>query len=359
MALKLRRLAAILAPLLVVGVAAGGCGGGGSSTASGGSASGGSDDASGARIAFSITSLTDPYRVITNQLVQRYAKEARFDLLPTVDAQGDSAKQITDFSTILGQGVKGIVTIVQDSKAIKPALDQAAAKKVPVVALDQGPDTGKVTMVVTTSSIQMGQQACQILGKQLNGKGKVLELQGALSGAVGRDRSKGFNACMKSSYPGISVVSKPTEWIQEKATTAAQTVLSTDHAVNGIFLASDSAMLPGVLTVLRRLGRLKPVGTAGHVPMATIDGSPFSLEQVRQGYVDGVIAQPLPGYAKYAMYYLENAIAGKTFKPGPTDHGSQIVSAPGGNLADVLKTTIVTKANASDPALWGNEQTEK
>jgi len=329
-----------------------GCGDDESSSAS----QSGGGEADGAKIAFSITSLTDPYRVITNQLVQRYAKEEGFELLPTVDANSDPAKQITDFSTVLGQGVDGIVTIVQDSKAIKPALDQAEAKDVPVVALDQGPDAGKVTMVVTTSSIEMGQQACAILGEQLKGTGKILELQGALSGAVGRDRSKGFNECIKAKYPDIAVVSKPTEWMQDKATNAAQTVLSTDPDVNAIFLASDSAMLPGVLTVLERLGRLKPVGEDGHIPMATIDGSPFALEQVRKGYVDGAISQPLPGYAKYAMKYLKAAIAGEPIEEGPTDHDSEVVPTTAGNLADVLKTTIVTKENASDPELWGNQE---
>ncbi|HEY8584059.1 MAG TPA: hypothetical protein VIL49_13985, partial [Capillimicrobium sp.] len=91
---------------LAGGAAACGSDDGGSSGSSGGSA----EDA---QIAFSITSLTDPYRVITNQLVQQYAKEAGLDLLPTVDAQSDPAKQITDFSTVIGQGVDGIVTIVQ------------------------------------------------------------------------------------------------------------------------------------------------------------------------------------------------------------------------------------------------------
>jgi ABC-type sugar transport system substrate-binding protein len=342
-----------------VGLLAAGCGSGDDSSSTSTAAADGGSSGGGEKIAFSITSLTDPYRVITNQLVQRYAGEEGFDLLPTIDANSDPAKQITDFSTAIGQGVKGIVTIVQDSKAIKPALDQAEAKGVPVVALDQGPDDGKVTMVVTTSSIQMGEQACEILGERLRGTGKVLELQGALSGAVGRDRSIGFNRCIEDRYPDIDVVSKPTEWMQERATDAAQTVLSTDKDVNAIFLASDSAMLPGVLTVLRRADRLKPVGEDGHIPMATIDGSPFSLEQVRAGYVDGAISQPLPGYARYAMKYLRGAIAGEEFRVGPTDHDSEIVRVAGGNLADVLRTTIVTKDNASDTELWGNQESTK
>jgi len=182
----------------------------------------------------------------------------------------------------------------------------------------------------------------------------VLELQGDLGGVVAQERSKGFNDCIRQRFPGIKVISKPTQWKQDVATNAAQAVLSTNKSVTGVYLASDAAMLPGVVTVMKRLGRLQPAGSPGHLTLATIDGSPFALQQVRKGFVDAVVSQPLPGYAKWAMYYLREAFAGKTFAPGPTSHGSTIVRL-GENLADVLATTVVTKANVDDPGLWGNQ----
>lgn len=342
--------------LAAAAAASAGCGSSSSSddgaaTASSGSAKSAS---AGAKIGYSATFLTDPYQVVLVKNLQSQANSDDLDLLQPTDANNDPGKQITDFQTLLGQGVKGIVTIALNSKAIKPALDRAAAKKVPVVVVDQAPDAGKATMIVKGDTLLMGKQVCDAMGEQLGGKGTVLELQGDLGGVVAQERSKGFNDCIKTTYPGIKVISRPTEWKQDKATTAAQTVLSTNKAVNGVFLASDAAMLPGVVTVLKRLGRLKPAGTSGHVALDTIDGSPFAIKQVKAGVVDAVVSQPLPGYAKWAMYYMQQAIQGKTFKPGPTDHDSEIVTL-GENLADVLKTTVVTKANADDTSLWGNQ----
>jgi ABC-type sugar transport system substrate-binding protein len=324
------------------------------STASCGGRKISNDGSGGKRVAYSATSLGDAYRVVLANQVRSAAKSQHLNLLPTTDANNDPAKQITDVTTMLGQGVGGILMVVLDSKAIKPALDRAAAKKVPVVAIDQGPTAGKVAITVRGDTLLMGRQACEQLGERMNGKGAVLELQGALDGIGGQERSKGFNDCMKSKYPQITVVSKPTEWLQEKATTAAQTVLSTDRRVNGIYLASDSAMLPGVIEVLKRLGRLAPVGTGKHVPLVTVDGSPYGLNAVRAGHVDAVISQPLDGYAKWAAHYLARAMAGETFKPGPTDHDSTIVRE-GVNVADVLKAPIVTKQNVDQPNLWGNQ----
>ncbi len=316
--------------------------------------SGGEQSSAGAKVGYSATSLGDAYRVILAKQAEIGAKAEGLDLQPPTDANNDPAKQITDVTTMLGQGIEGVMMVVLDSKAIKPALDRAEARGVPVVAIDQGPVDGKVAMTVRGDSVLMGQQSCEMLGEQLDGKGKVLELQGALDGLVGRERSEGFNACMKEKFPGITVVSKPTTWLQEKATTATQTVLSTDKDVNGLFLASDAAMLPGVIKVLERLDRLKPAGEPGHLPLVTIDGSPYALEQVRKGYVDGLVSQPLSDYARWAAHYMKRALSGESFEPGETDHDSTIVEE-NGNLSDVLPTPTVTKENVDDDALWGNQ----
>ncbi|SHK09183.1 monosaccharide ABC transporter substrate-binding protein, CUT2 family [Pseudonocardia thermophila] len=344
MSRSVRALLAVAAAAAMLGTAAG-CGGPADA--------GGADDGR-KRVAYSSTSISDQYRVTFVRLLNEAAAARNFEMLPLTDANNDPAKQITDVTTLLGQGVDGIFIVVLDSKAIKPALDRAEAAGVPVVAVDQGPTAGKVAITVRGDSVLEGRQGCEALGEAMGGKGKVLELQGDLAGAIGVQRSKGFNDCMAEEYPDITVVSRPTQWAQEKATTATQTVLSTDPDVNGIFLASDSAMLPGVIEVLSRLGRLVPAGQEGHVPIVSIDGSPFGLEQVRAGYVDAVMAARLGDYATLSAEYLERAMNGETFDLGPTDHNSTIVQ-DGENIADILVATPVTKANVDDPTLWGNQ----
>ena len=55
------------------------------------------------------------------------------------------------------------------------------------------------------------------------------------------------------------------------------------------------------------------------------------------------MAQPLLDYIKYGVHYLTQAIAGKKFKVGKTDHNSTI-SRYHGNLVDLLPTPVATKA---------------
>ena len=72
------------------------------------------------------------------------------------------------------------------------------------------------------------------------------------------------------------------------------------------------------------------MGEAGHIIIVSNDGIPQEFDAIRKGEADATVSQPADLYAKYGLMYLKQAIEGKTFAPGPTDHDSTIVEvAPG------------------------------
>ncbi len=164
----------------------------------------------------------------------------------------------------------------------------------------------------------------------------------------------GFNDCMKEKFPKVEIIERPTNWKADKATSAAQTVVTTTPDLKAIYMQSDSVMLAGVLNVLKSADKLTKVGEPNHIFLASVDGTPYAMEQIRDGYLDVAVAQPLDLYAKYGAFYAKAALEGKSFKAGPTDHNSEIVPV-GDNLMDYLPAAVVTKENASDPTLWGNQ----
>src|SRR5689334_12651855 len=89
--------------------------------------------------------------------------------LKTTNSQNEVAKLAANVQTFMSQGVKGIVMAPQDTAAIAPALDQLAAKKIPVVTVDTRPDSGSVAMVVRADNRAYGTKACQFLGAKLAG----------------------------------------------------------------------------------------------------------------------------------------------------------------------------------------------
>lgn len=332
--------AAVTAAALMVS----GCGSSSSAT----SASG----VKAANVGYSTKFLKDPFQVA---IYSRFSADAKAQgvSVNVADANSDPAKQVTDIRTMIDGGANGIVAVPVDGAAIVPAIDYAKQRKVPVVTVDDAPAGGGAYIVVRADNVGMGETACMEMGRLQHGKGKVLELQGALSSTNGRDRADGFESCMKKSFPGIQVISRPTDWDSQKAADAAQTMLTATPDLGGIFLHSDADMLDGVLGVMKNLHKNAKTGAAGHINLVTIDGSKGSLQGVRDGYVDAVVSQPADSYAKYALQYLRDAIAGKAVTPGPTDHNSKIIPFKG-SLEDALAAPLVTKANVNDTSLWGN-----
>jgi ABC-type sugar transport system substrate-binding protein len=315
-------------------------------------ASTGAGKAGPTTIGYSAPFLMAQFEVVLQDQTVADAKAAGLNVLSPTNADQDSGKQITDIQNLLGAGAKGLIVVANDSKAIIPALNFAAAQKVPVVSIDIGPDGGKVYAIVRTDNVGMGRIACADMAKAIGDSGKVLSLQGSFASINGRQRSEGFHDCMVKEHPKITLIERPTDWDATKQAAALQTVLGADPDLKGIFQQSDYA-LSATLNVLKQAGRNAKVGQPGHIYDISIDAGPQSLDLVRSGDLDAEISQPLDGYAKYGVKYLVDALAGKELALGESDHGSEVVEF-NGNKMDLLPAVLVTKANVNDKSLWGN-----
>jgi ribose transport system substrate-binding protein len=315
-------------------------------------ASGGAQAADAGKIGLGLPLLTSPFWQSYNNYLPKYAKEMGLDILAPVNSNGDPAQQITDMNNLLNLGAKGIAVGPLDSAAISRALDAAAAKNVPVVAVDVAPTQGKVAMVVRADNRAYGDKACKYIGEHVK-SGKVVQIMGDLASVNGRDRSEAFRACMKN-YPGLSVLEIPAAWKGDVAATALDSLLTANPDVKAIYMQAGGVYLSPTLQTLRRKQMLFPAGDAKHVVIVSNDGIPQEFEAIRRGDIDATISQPADAYAKYGLFYIKAALAGQTFKPGPTDHGSNIVQLAPGMLEDQLPAPLVTKANVDDKALWGN-----
>ncbi|MEV4560702.1 sugar ABC transporter substrate-binding protein [Kitasatospora sp. NPDC049285] len=287
------------------------------------------------------------------QYIKQDTAAAGTNTLPISNSQNDVTKLVANVQVFQNTGAKAVVMAPQDTGAIASTLDALSAKKIPVVSVDTRPDKGNVYMVVRADNRAYGTKACEFLGKQLGGKGKVAELQGALSSINGRDRSEAFAACMKEQFPGIQVIELATDWKGDVASAKLQTTLAANPDLGGIYMQAGGVFLQPTLALLQQKGLLKPAGQPGHIAIISNDGIPQEFDAIRKGDIDATVSQPADLYAKYALFYAQAAADGKTFQPGATDHQSTIIQLPNG-LEDQLSAPLVTKDNVDDKALWGN-----
>jgi len=297
--------------------------------------------------------LTSPFWQSYNDYVPKMAKSQGVDALKTVNSNSDPSQQITDINNQLNQGVKGLVVAPLDSAAIAAGLDQAERKGVPVVAVDVAPEKGKVAMVVRADNVAYGEKACEYLGKQIS-SGKVVQIMGDLASVNGRERSEAFRTCVQKNYPKLKVLEIPAKWESDTAASKLDTLLNANPDIKGIYMQAGGVYLAPTLQTLKSKGMLKTTGQAGHITIVSNDGIPQEFDAIRKGQIDATVSQPADAYAQYGMYYIKAAMEGKTFKPGPTDHDSEIVKLPSGILEDQLPAPLVTKDNVDDSKLWGN-----
>lgn len=285
---------------------------------------------------------------------KKFADQYKAQLIGPVVANGDAGKQLTDIRTLIAQGAQALIVNPVDSDAIQPALDFAASKGIPVVSVDVAPTKGKVFTIVRANNELYGQEACKYIGTHVK-SGSVAQLQGDLASLNGRDRSTAFSACMKSTYPNLKVIDYPTKWNSATATNAASTALSSVKDLGAIY-AQWSGPVSGILQAEKATGHYAPAGDPKHVALVSNDGVPFELKDIRDGIMDATISQPADQYAQYSVMYARQALEGKTYKEGDsTGHDSGNFVTVFGNLEDPIKAPLVTKDNAADAKLWGNQ----
>ncbi|MFG6279942.1 sugar ABC transporter substrate-binding protein [Microbacterium sp. 5K110] len=298
---------------------------------------------------------TDPFQNAENVgSMERFA-ELGYATIPATNADRDAAQQITDIQTLINKGAKGLVISVGDADAIVPAIEYANDSSVPIVAIDEAPASGKIAMIVRADNVKMGELACEEMGKRVAADAVVITLDGDPVTSNGRDRTNGFNDCMKQKYPNVKLVNVATEWDPAKAAAGIETALNQYGNVAGIYNQSDATFFPTILDTLKSAGKLVAAGQPGHIVQVSVDASPMAMTAIRDGWLDAAVAQPMTDYIDYGVDYLTRAIKGETFKAGNTDHGS-VIEERNGNLVDLLPTPVVTKDNVEDPNLWGNKQ---
>ncbi len=315
---------------------------------------GGSGTASGGKVGIDFPRADSDFWNSYSKYVPQMAGELKVELMNPTNSQNDVAKLVANTQALVSQGAKVIVMAPQDTGAIASTLQQLENKKIPVVSVDTRPDKGKVYMVVRADNKAYGTKACEFLGEKLGGKGKVVQLMGALSSINGRDRAEAFRECMKTKFPGITVFDEPTEWEGSKAASMLQTRLEQNPDIKGVYMHAGGVHLAPTLQVLKAKGLLVQPDDPKHVFVVSNDGIPQEFDAIRKGEIDATVSQPADLYAKYALFYAKAAAEGTTFQPGPTDHDSTIISLPNG-LEDQLPAPLVTKDNVDDQNLWGNQ----
>jgi ribose transport system substrate-binding protein len=296
---------------------------------------------------------------------EKKAAEARgWKVLQPADAANSQATQLTQINDLLTQKIDVLDLHQCTADGVVPAINKATQQGVVVFTPDQLAASGKVAIAATVDNKAAAAQACQQLVKQLGGSSttaKIIQLQGDIGSAAGKERTEGFEACMKQAAPNVKILTVPTKWDAAAGATGAKTLLNANPDVKAIFMQSDIVFSTALIQTLKSMNKLKPAGQGGHIALFGIDGGSEMLGFIRDGSADFTVSQPLTQYGPVALPFVQKALDGNLDQVQPNtksdlegSKGMDLKTVPTG-LMVVVPATLVTKDNVDSKDLWANQ----
>ena len=240
------------------------------------------------------------------------------------NANDNPVSQNDAIENYIQQGVKGILVDAIDVNGIMPAIKEAAAAKIPVIAIDAvlpaGPQAAQVGVDNLEGGEIIGKYSVDYVAKSMGGKAR-LGIVGALNSAVQNQRQKVFEEAIKSN-PGITVADVVDgQNVQDTAMTAAENLMTSNPDLTAIYTTGKPALL-GAIAAVENQGRQKDIKVFGW------DLTSKAISGIDVGYVEAVLQQDPKKMGEEAVKALNALTSGKTV--------SKTIMVP---------ATVVTKAN--------------
>ncbi|HDZ1551434.1 TPA: substrate-binding domain-containing protein [Klebsiella pneumoniae] len=260
---------------------------------------------------------------LMNKGAQDAAKASGKDLV-IFNSNDNPVAQNDAIENYIQQGVKGILVAAIDVNGIMPAVKEAAAANIPVIAIDAvlpaGPQAAQVGVDNIEGGRIIGQYFVDYVQKEMGGQAR-LGIVGALNSAIQNQRQKGFEETLKSN-PKITIANVVDgQNVQDKAMTAAENLITGNPDLTAIYATGEPALL-GAIAAVENQGRRKDIKVFGW------DLTAKAISGIDGGYVTAVLQQDPEKMGAEALNALNSITSGKTVPK-----------------TILVPATVVTKAN--------------
>jgi ribose transport system substrate-binding protein len=325
---KSLRMSGVMLLTLVVALATS-CGG----ALTGGGGGGGGEE--NKKVAALLYSQGFEFMVALGQGIKDEAERQGVEVV-VLDAQQDSANQVSQIEDQIAAGVDGIILSPNNSEELVPGVERINEAGIPVVTVDSIVAGGEVNSVVAYDNVAAGKMGAEHLAKLMNEQGTVLEFEGAQGAFHAIRRGDGFKQGMEP-FPNIEVISRDSQWTADRALSITADVLTANDDINGIFSHNDE-MVRGIVSGLEQTNKAAKVGEEGHIPLVGVDGTPLALDRIRNGTQDATVDQDA---------FVMGALSMETMM--------KILNGEDVPKEQLTEPKMITKDNVDDPELWGNK----
>ncbi len=253
------------------------------------------------KIGLVISTLNNPFFVTLREGVEAKADELGYELV-VLDSQDESSKEISNVEDVLEQGIDVLLINPVDSDAVANAIKLANKKDIPVITLDRSATDGDVATHIASDNVAGGKMAAEFIIEKLEGKGKVVQLQGIPGASAARDRGKGFEEAIKDSDIEV-IASQPADFDRQKGMSVMENILQAQPEIDAVFCQNDEMAL----------GAIQAIEAAGREDILVVgfDATDDAVKAVEEGKMGATIAQMPEVIGSMGVEYADKLLSGE------------------------------------------------
>lgn len=162
-----------------------------------------------------------------SQMNKEMEREAFFhsDLKVEIHSTSDnSQQQIAMIESFIKRRVDLIIVAPNEAEPLRPVIEKAFDAGIPIILIDRKINSEKYTAFIGGDNVEVGKAAGQYVVKKLQGKGKIIEIEGLKGASSSQERKIGFHEVIDK-YKNIKVVANfEADWLKDKAKQIMDTI---------------------------------------------------------------------------------------------------------------------------------------
>jgi ABC-type sugar transport system substrate-binding protein len=235
------------------------------------------------KVGFAQSESNSPWRIAETKSMRDEAARLGHQLVYT-DAASSAAKQASDVSSMIAQGVDVIFLPPREDKPLVPVILAAKRAGIPVILLDRDvdhtmakPGEDYVTFI-GSDFVEEGHRVAEWLVKNAGDRTSIIEIEGTVGSSPANDRKKGFDDLIRQ-HPKFKIVaSQSGDFSRDKGRQVAETLIQAHPTADILYCHADEMAL-GAIAALEAAGR-RP---GKDVLVVSIDGGRDGVQAIVDG----------------------------------------------------------------------------
>lgn len=306
-------------------------------------------------IYYMIPTLLDEFQTESQKAIENVFGSMGYEVV-SLDAQNRADLQLNQLEDIIALEPDAIIMNAVDFDAIVPGIEKAREAGIKVVNYDRQIRTTEFELTSVAGTVEIGRTAAKEairLLEERNGAvvGTVLQILGDPGDNYTLDIQQGFEEVMTAEASDVEIITKAAmQWEATNAGRIFDDQMLVNPEIDLVFAHAAHLTVP-IVAIMEAKG-MEP----GEVMMMASNGAPVGLDNIRAGWQQVEVEQPLYAQIYGLAMFMPKILRGEEIEPGTYDvvglEGDLTMEEWGPDLK--VPGAAITPENVDDTRFWGN-----